>query len=120
MPDRSLQARYPQLLWIVDYNRQSLDATTADRMFRPVDDIFETCGWRVMTLKYGKRQQAAFARPGGHALQDWIDTCPNADFAALTYQGGPAWRERIASRTWPATHGRSHWSTTSTMRHSRT
>ena len=81
--------------WIVDYNRQSLDATTADRMFRRFDDIFETCGWRVLTLKYGKRQLAAFRKPGGKALQDWIDTCPNADFAALTYQGGAAWRERL-------------------------
>ena len=39
--------------WIVDYNRQSLDHTTADRMFRRFDDIFETCGWRVLTLTYG-------------------------------------------------------------------
>jgi pyruvate dehydrogenase E1 component len=46
--------------WIVDYNRQSLDHTTADRMFRRFDDIFETCGWRVVTLKYGKLQKAAF------------------------------------------------------------
>src|SRR3546814_3973682 len=37
--------------WIVDYNRQSLDATTADRMFRRFDDIFETCGWRVITMR---------------------------------------------------------------------
>lgn len=81
--------------WIVDYNRQSLDATTADRMFRRFDDIFETCGWRVVTLKYGKLQQAAFARPGGKALEEWIDNCPNAEFAALTYQGGAAWRERL-------------------------
>ena len=81
--------------WIVDYNRQSLDHTTADRMFRRFDDIFETCGWRVLTLKYGKGQLAAFGKPGGKALQDWIDTCPNADFAALTYQGGAAWRERL-------------------------
>ena len=81
--------------WIVDYNRQSLDATTADRMFRRFDDIFETCGWRVLTLKYGKRQLEAFKKPGGKALEDWIDTCPNADFAALTYQGGAAWRERL-------------------------
>jgi pyruvate dehydrogenase E1 component len=51
--------------WIVDYNRQSLDHTTADRMFRRFDDIFETCGWRVLTLKYGKLQRAAFRRPGG-------------------------------------------------------
>ena len=81
--------------WIVDYNRQSLDHTTADRMFRRFDDIFETCGWRVLTLKYGKKQLAAFAKPGGEALQEWIDTCPNADFAVLTYQGGAAWRARL-------------------------
>jgi pyruvate dehydrogenase E1 component len=81
--------------WIVDYNRQSLDSTTADRMFRRFDDIFETCGWRVLTLKYGKQQREAFARPGGKSLQEWIDNCPNADFAALTYQGGAAWRARL-------------------------
>jgi pyruvate dehydrogenase E1 component len=81
--------------WIVDYNRQSLDHTTADRMFRRFDDIFETCGWRVITLKHGKRQQAAFREPGGAALEAWIDGCPNVDFAALTYQGGAAWRARL-------------------------
>jgi len=81
--------------WIVDYNRQSLDATTADRMFSRFDDIFETCGWRVVTLKHGKLQREIFARPGGSALADWIDNCPNAEFAALTYQGGSAWRARL-------------------------
>ena len=83
--------------WIVDYNRQSLDATTADRMFDRFDDIFETCGWRVITLKHGRLQRAAFAMPGGAALEAWIDQCPNADFAALTYQGGAAWRERLTA-----------------------
>ena len=81
--------------WIVDYNRQSLDATTADRMFNRFDDIFRTCGWRVITLKHGRLQRAAFKRPGGKALADWIDACPNAEYAALTYQGGAAWRERL-------------------------
>ncbi len=81
--------------WIVDYNRQSLDAITADRMFDKFDDIFRTCGWRVFTLKYGKAQQAAFGRPGGEHLKAWIDACPNAEFAALTYQGGEAWRVRL-------------------------
>ncbi|MBA3878890.1 MAG: transketolase [Sphingobium sp.] len=83
--------------WIVDYNRQSLDATTADRMFDRFDDIFETCGWRVLTLKHGKLQRAAFKQPGGQHLEQWIDACPNADFAALTYQGGAAWRDRLTS-----------------------
>lgn len=81
--------------WIVDYNRQSLDHTTADRMFRRFDDIFETCGWRVLTLKFGKLQQAAFKKPGGKSLEEWIDNCPNADYAVLTYQGGAAWRARL-------------------------
>jgi len=81
--------------WIVDYNRQSLDAITADRMFDRFDDIFRACGWRVLTLKHGKAQQAAFQRPGGEHLRRWIDACSNADYAALTYQGGKAWRARL-------------------------
>lgn len=81
--------------WIVDYNRQSLDATTADRMFRRFDEIFAACGWRVATLKYGTAMEAAFGEPGGEALKAWIDAAPNADYAALTYLGGAAWRERL-------------------------
>jgi pyruvate dehydrogenase E1 component len=81
--------------WIVDYNRQSLDATTADRMFNRFDDIFRTCGWRVLTLKHGKKQRETFRKPGGQAIADWIDNCPNAEYAALTYQGGGAWRARL-------------------------
>ncbi|HEX5262781.1 MAG TPA: transketolase, partial [Phenylobacterium sp.] len=83
--------------WIVDYNRQSLDATTADRMFDRFDDIFETAGWRVMTLKWGKAQERAFARPGGAHVKSWIEACPNAEYAALTFQGGGAWRARLTA-----------------------
>ena len=81
--------------WIVDYNRQSLDATTTERMFDRFDDIFETAGWDVLTLKYGARQRAAFKKPGGEKLREWIDDCPNDLYAALTYQGGAAWRRRL-------------------------
>ncbi|MEL7738070.1 transketolase [Citromicrobium bathyomarinum] len=81
--------------WIVDYNRQSLDHTTADRMFRRFDDIFRTCGWRVVTLKHGKLMEAAFEEPGGEALREWIGTTSNAEYAALTYQGGEQWRARL-------------------------
>src|SRR3546814_7096985 len=72
--------------WIVDYNRQSLDATTADRMFRRFDDIFETCGWRVITMQHGKLQKAAFKKPGGKKLENWIDQFTNAEHAPLTHQ----------------------------------
>lgn len=82
--------------WIVDYNRQSLDATTSEKMFDRFDDIFETAGWDVLTLKYGARQRAAFKKPGGSRLRKWIDDCPNDLYAALTYQGGEAWRRRLS------------------------
>jgi len=81
--------------WIIDYNRQSLDATSADRMFSRFDQIFASCGWRVITLRYGKALAAAFREKGGAALKAWLDNVSNADYAALTYLGGAAWRERL-------------------------
>jgi len=81
------------LWWIVDYNRQSLDATSADRMFERFDEIFKSCGWRVVELRYGKKLKDAL---GKHpALEDWFETLPNAELSALHYQGGTAWRARI-------------------------
>ena len=81
--------------WIIDYNRQSLDAIVADRFFHRLDTIFTTMEWRVVTLKYGKLLEAAFARRGGDALRSWIDDCSNSSYSALAYQGGTAWRTRL-------------------------
>ena len=47
--------------WVIDYNRQSLDAVVVDRLFGRIDALFGAMGWRVVTLKYGKRLEAAFA-----------------------------------------------------------
>jgi pyruvate dehydrogenase E1 component len=84
------------LWWIVDYNRQSLDNVVSDRMFARVDDVFRTTGWDVVILKYGQLLEAAFRKPGGDALRKWIDDCPNSLYSALVYQGGAAWRKRLA------------------------
>ena len=83
------------LWWVIDYNRQSLDSIVADRLYTRIDRMFETVGWEVVTLKYGKRLEAAFARPGGEALRAWIDGCPNSLYSALTFKGGAAWRARL-------------------------
>ena len=83
------------LWWIVDYNRQSLDGVVNDHLFKKIQDFFATVGWKVVTLKYGKRLEAAFAAPGGGALRRWIDECPNDLYSALTFQGGAAWRQRL-------------------------
>ena len=48
-----------------------------------------------MILRHGTLQEAAFAEPGGDTLRDWIDACPNQLYAALTFQGGAAWRKRL-------------------------
>ncbi len=81
--------------WIVDYNRQSLDAVTTDRLHSRIAALFNAMDWQVVTLKYGKRLQAAFAGPDGDALRQWIDNCPNALYSALTYKGGAAWRQAL-------------------------
>ncbi|WP_245605082.1 transketolase-like TK C-terminal-containing protein [Sphingomonas astaxanthinifaciens] len=81
------------LWWIVDYNRQSLDATSADRMFERFDDIFRTCGWRVVELRHGKRLAAALGP--APKVKEWLEALPNADHSALLYQGGAAWRARL-------------------------
>ncbi|MEE2791449.1 MAG: transketolase [Acidobacteriota bacterium] len=87
--------RVTNVWWVIDYNRQSLDAIVADRFFHRLDTVFQTMEWRVVTLKYGKRLEAAFRRRGGGALRDWIDDCPNSSYSALAYQGGAAWRSRL-------------------------
>lgn len=83
--------------WVIDYNRQSLDATTSDRMFERFDEIFRACGWDVVTLKYGRKLEQAFAEPGGQALRAWIEAAPNDLFATLSFKGGAAWRERLTT-----------------------
>ena len=83
------------LWWIIDYNRQSLDSTVSDKLFQRIVGTFESIGWRVIVLKYGKALEAAFAGPGGDKLRAWIDDCPNSLYSALVYKGGAAWREYL-------------------------
>jgi len=81
------------LWWILDYNRQSLDATSADRMFERFDEIFRSCGWRVVELRYGKKLKAVLdANPN---VKSWFEGLGNAELSALHYQGGAALRKRI-------------------------
>ncbi|WP_395452208.1 transketolase-like TK C-terminal-containing protein (plasmid) [Azospirillum melinis] len=81
--------------WIVDYNRQSLDAVIREGLWERLENIFRAFGWDVVILKYGTLMQEAFTEPGGERLRQWIDTCPNQLYSALTYQGGAAWRRRL-------------------------
>src|SRR5215467_12622830 len=81
--------------WIIDYNRQSLDAVVHEDLHSRFEQLFRAMGWDVVVLKYGKLQKAAFAEPGGERLRAWIDAAPNQLYSALTFQGGAAWRKRL-------------------------
>ena len=59
----------------------------SDRLFQKIKDFFQAVGWKVVILKHGRRQEAAFAKPGGEALRQWIDDCPNELYCALTFKG---------------------------------
>ena len=85
------------LWWVIDYNRQSLDRVVPELLFAKIEQFFATVGWRVVTIKYGKKLQEAFAQPGGEALREWIDACPNDLYAALCFKGGAAWRAHLES-----------------------
>ncbi|MEJ2626703.1 MAG: transketolase, partial [Pseudolabrys sp.] len=81
--------------WIVDYNRQSLDAVVREGLWARYQQLFENFGWDVVIVKYGSLQQAAFKEPGGDELKAWIDNCPNQLYSALVFAGGAAWRKRL-------------------------
>lgn len=81
--------------WIIDYNRQSLDAVVREGLYDRLEALFKAFGWEIVTLKYGRLLEAAFREPGGESLRDWIDRCPNQLYSALTFQGGAAWRRRL-------------------------
>jgi pyruvate dehydrogenase E1 component len=71
------------LWWIIDYNRQSLDAVISDRIFHRMDSVFQGMDWNVITLKYGALLNHAFTRRGGDALRAWIDRARTPRIRAL-------------------------------------
>jgi pyruvate dehydrogenase E1 component len=76
-------AELGEVVWIVDFNRQSLDrivpAITAGR----IEGMFAAAGWQVLTVKYGEQLSELFSRPGGEALRERLDAMTNAEYQRL-------------------------------------
>ena len=83
------------VLWIVDLNRQSLDRVVPGVRIAQWEQQFSAAGWHVVEAKYGQKLQAAFARPGGDSLRDWIDAMPNEQYQSLFGLAPAAVRERF-------------------------
>ena len=87
------------LLWIVDMNRQSLDRIVPDGRRRQLAEWFQSAGWRVIELRWGRRLEALFARAGGERLRARLETMGNAEYQALLRR--PAGTARKALVTAP-------------------
>jgi len=47
-------ADFGEIVWIVDFNRQSLDRVVPNISATRLQAIFAAAGWQVITLKYGQ------------------------------------------------------------------
>jgi pyruvate dehydrogenase E1 component len=71
------------LIWIVDLNRQSLDRVVPGIRASLLKRLFAENHWHVVEVKYGRRLQALFKKPGGDALCKRIDEMSNEEYQAL-------------------------------------
>jgi pyruvate dehydrogenase E1 component len=76
-------ARLANVLWIVDVNRQSLDRIVPDGRLRQMRAMFEACGWHVSELRWGRKLETLFAKPGGERLRRRLDAASNGEYQRL-------------------------------------
>src|SRR5580698_7673595 len=88
-------AELGEVVWIVDFNRQSLDRVVPNIGAPRLQGMFAAAGWQVLTVKYGQPLQQLFARPGGAALRDRIDSMPNPEYQRLLRCTPSELRERL-------------------------
>jgi pyruvate dehydrogenase E1 component len=88
-------AKLGEVLWVIDLNRQSLDRVVPDIAFGRWAHMFEAAGWQTITVKYGRRLDALFERPGGAELRRRIDEMPNEEYQRLLRATPEELRERL-------------------------
>lgn len=71
------------VLWIVDFNRQSLDRVVPGIRISQWRSQFEAAGWHAFELKYGRSLEEMFRRPNGTHLREWIDSMSNEQYQSL-------------------------------------
>src|SRR4051794_22718336 len=76
------------VMWLVDFNRQSLDRVVPGTRIAQWHGQFEAAGWHVVEVKYGRLLREAPA-----AVRDWIDTMSNEQYQALFGQSGATLRK---------------------------
>jgi pyruvate dehydrogenase E1 component len=80
--------RLGNVMWLVDFNRQSLDRVVPGVRIAQWRGQFEAAGWHVVEVKYGRR-----LREAPPAVRGWIDLMSNEQYQALFGLTGPKLRE---------------------------
>ncbi|WP_197355047.1 transketolase-like TK C-terminal-containing protein [Streptomyces bathyalis] len=84
-----------EIVWIVDFNRQSLDRVVPNISATRLQGMFDAAGWQVITVKYGRLLEELFARPDGDALRARIDEMTNPEYQRLLRCSAEQLRERL-------------------------
>ena len=92
------------VMWVIDFNRQSLDRVVPGVRIAHWKGQFEAAGWHVIEVKYGRHLQAKFAEPYGGALRAWINNMPNEHYQSLFGLSGAQLRERFTEGAPPGVH----------------
>ncbi len=74
---------HPNVMWVVDLNRQSLDRVVPGVRVQRLEQMFAANDWHVVEAKYGRQLQAMFEQPGGDALRDHIDAMSNEQYQSI-------------------------------------
>jgi pyruvate dehydrogenase E1 component len=88
-------AELGEVVWVVDVNRQSLDRVVPGMAADRLRGMFTAAGWQVITLKYGRLLEELFARAGGEALRQRIDSMPNPEYQRLLRCDADELRRRL-------------------------
>ncbi len=73
--------------WVVDYNRQSLDAVVREGLWEKFESMFRNFGWDVVIVKYGRLMQEAFAEARRRGVEALDRRLPERDVCGAVLSG---------------------------------
>ena len=94
------------VMWVVDFNRQSLDRIVPGVRIQQWKSQFEAAGWHVLEVKYGSRIMNDLPEADGVLLRTLIDEMPNEHYQSLFALRGPELRERLLENASPVLRDR--------------
>ena len=78
-----ITANLGNVMWIVDFNRQSLDRVIPGVRIAQWRAQFEAAGWHVKEVKYGSKLVKVFEDSNSRYFKIWFDEIPNEQYQSL-------------------------------------